>query len=74
MSAVFDGHDIWQDWTAKPTTLTKEQQEKWDKIQANCKEVAAFSVQFAKEEEIRWAETHNRRIDMDFAKEETSGC
>jgi hypothetical protein len=57
MSAQFDGREIWTSRKVVPVPMSKEQQEKWDKIQAFCKEVAAFSVQFAKEEGLRWAKT-----------------
>ena len=53
MSSLFDGREIWSDRKVEPVKLTKEQEERWERIQAQWKEVAAFRVQFAEEEVIR---------------------
>jgi hypothetical protein len=47
MSALFDGHEIWHDFKAETPTLTKEQQEKWDRIQAHCAKVAKDMVDYS---------------------------
>lgn len=49
MSAVFDGIEIWQDGKAEHPPLSKEEQERWDKIQEHCKMVAADMVRYAEE-------------------------
>lgn len=47
MSALFDGIEIWQDGKTPAPALTKEQQEKWDRIQEQCRSVAAAMVDYA---------------------------
>lgn len=47
MSAVFDGIEIWQEGRHNYPLMTKEQQEKWDKIQEHCKVIADEMIKYA---------------------------
>jgi len=47
MSSAFDGIEIWHNFKAKTPALTKEQQEKWDKIQAHCAKIAKDMVDYS---------------------------
>jgi hypothetical protein len=58
MSAIFDGIEIWQDTKVEHPPMTKEQQERWDRIQEHCKKVAQEMVQYSEE----------------FYEEENAGC
>lgn len=57
MSAVFDGREIWSSEKLVYPPLSKEDEEKWERIQKHCRQVAAFSIQYAVEEDERWAKT-----------------
>jgi len=47
MSSLFDGREIWSNRKVEPVVLTKEQTERWERIQAYCASVARDMVDYS---------------------------